>query len=485
MSFKRSNKEMNKQEKLEKQPINSLVFSLAAPSIVSLLMNSINIAIDRIFIGIGVGTVGITAVTVAFGIYLMIQGLSQLVSGGAASTVALKLGKKNIEDAEKVIGNTVILSLMLSLFISIMGYICMNPIIKLYGGSGQVFNDAREYASVLILGCVCFVYAQSLNSIIRGMGNAKAAMINFLIDIFLNIVMDAIFIFVFHMGVFGAALATTLSSGVCAVIAFIQLCSTKNPAKIKPKYFKLEKNIVKTIVFIGIPSCITQIAMSVVALVFNRACLKYGGETGVAAYGIVTAVCLLINMPIVGLALGIQPIIGYNYGAHAIDRVKETLKVGFKAGTLFVTAAFLIVELFAGQIVNIFGSSDDLELYHLATKALRLSQIMLPILAIQVIGTFFFQYIGEAKKSILLSALRQIIVLIPLILLLPIKFGMNGIFISQSVSDLISGTIIIRFIMKEIKLLNKVEENKNVEEIENTEESENIVENKNSENVII
>ncbi|NSB12636.1 putative MATE family efflux protein [Clostridium beijerinckii] len=328
----------------------------------------------------------------------------------------------------------------------------MDPIIRAYGGIGPVFDEAKQYATVIILGSVLFVYAQSLNSIIRGMGNARAKMINFLIDIFLNIIMGAIFIFVFHLGVVGAALATTLSSGVCAVIAFIQLCSDKNPARIKSKYFKLDKNIIKIIVPIGIPSFITQISMSIVTLVYNRLCLSYGGEISIAAFGIVTTICLLINMPIIGLGLGIQPIVGYNYGAHAMDRVRETLKVGMKAGTVFTIVCFLLIEIFARPIVSIFVNSSDPELLQLAEKALRLSQIMLPILAIQIIGAFSFQYIGNAKKSIFLSTLRQVI-LLPIIILLPIKFGITGVFVSQSISDLISGIIIIIYITKEIKSL--------------------------------
>lgn len=389
---------MNELQKLEEAPIRKLLFSLSIPSIISLLMNSINIAADRMFVGNFVGTEGISAITVSYGIYLLMQGVSQLVSVGAASAIAIKLGKKNQIGAEKVLGNVFTLSFLLSICISVLGLVFMKPLLALYGANKDIMYLAVQYTSVFLLGSCLFVFAQSLNCIVRGMGNAKQAMINFLVDIFMNIIMDIVFVCVLHMGVFGAALATTLSSGICAFMAFYYLAVKEKNVKIKIHNLKLNSKIVKSIIGIGLASAIIQLTMSLSSLVYNRISMLYGGSKCVAVYGIVSTLLLLVYMPIIGLTQGMQPIISYNLGAGKVNRIKETLVTGLVYGTGFTIVSVLIMEVFSKQIMMGFGGKNDPVLLTMGMTALRISVISLPLLGIILICANYFQYIKQSVK---------------------------------------------------------------------------------------
>ncbi len=446
---------MKKTERLEKEPVKKLLLNMAIPSIISLLMNSINVTVDRMFVGICVGTVGISAVTISYGIYLLMQGLSQLVSVGSASVIAIKLGKQNQKDAEKVLGNVFTLSFMLSLLISFIGYIFMRPLLRIYGANNEIIQYAVEYTSVLIIGSLFFVFAQSLNCVIRGMGYAKRAMVNFMADIITNIIMDFIFVYLLHLGVFGAALATTLSSGICAILAFCYLCSKKNNVRINKKNFKLDRNIVKSIIMIGCASAVIQLTMSLSTLIYNRVALIYGGTTCVAAYGIVSTLLLLVYMPIIGLTQGMQPIIGYNLGAGNISRIKETLKYGLLYGTCFTIIALLLMELFSETLINGFGGKNDYELLKLGIRGLKLTAASLPLFGIVLISVNYFQYIKKSSISMILTLFRQIVLIIPLVIILPIFYGINGIFTASLAADIISGIVAIILLVREITILNE------------------------------
>lgn len=442
-----------KTEQLQTQPIPKLIGSLSAPAILSLLANSINMAIDKMFIARGVGTIALSAVTVSFGLYLIIQGFSLLIAAGASASIALNLGKNNKGSAEKIVGNSMTLSILLSVVLMIMGLVFLRPLLTLYGANSENIGFAMEYSTVIISGAVIFVLAQTTNNLLKGMGYAKRAFINFLFSIVVNVILDPLFIFAFGWGVFGAALATVIGNVVCVLLSIQFLCSKKCMANMRAKNMKLEADTVKTIITIGIPACITQLALSFVALTFNHVASSYGGNIAVAAYGIIYSVIMLVYMPVMGLGQGIQPIVGYNYGAKNYERVKQTLEKSMVYVTAFCTLMFLFIEFFSVPIAAMFGGKGNAELITTASYGMRLFSLMLPVVGFQMIGANYFQYIGKFKQSIILSALRQLILLIPLVIILPKFFDMAGIWVATPIADFIAFIVTAMFIRKEINTL--------------------------------
>lgn len=428
--------------KLETMPVPKLIRNLSTPAILALLVNSINMAIDRIFIAKGVNTLAISAVTVAFGLYLVMQSLAQLIGSGAGSNLSIVLGKNDNERAKKIVGTSFVLSLTLSLLIAVLGIIFIKPVLYLYGANSGNIDYAVEYSTYFLVGSVFFVISQSMNSIIRSMGFAKRAFINFIVAILINIILDPIFIFVLDLGVGGAALALVIGNFVSTVLTLQFLFKNKTGIILHHKYMRFYCNEVKQILSIGFSGFIGQIALSLVSLVFNRLSYEYGGNTGLAAYGVIYTIAMLVYMPIIGLGQGIQPIIGYSYGHAAIDRVKKTMKYAIKYVLIFCIFMFLLIEIFSSYIVSAFGGSADPQLLDTATFGMRVFCCMMPIVGVQMIGANFFQYIGDARKAIFLSSLRQLILMIPLVYILPKFLGLLGVWLATPISDLISFIVV-------------------------------------------
>ncbi|MBY7142553.1 MATE family efflux transporter [Virgibacillus sp. NKC19-3] len=432
--------------KLETMPVPKLIRNLSTPAIIALLVNSVNLAIDRIFIAKGVNTLAISAVTVAFGLYLVMQALAQLIGAGAAANLSIALGKGDNEQAKKIVGTSFVLSLTLSLFIVLLGILFLNPVLYLYGANSGNIDYAATYSFVFLLGSVFFVISQSMNSIIRSMGFAKRAFINFIVAILVNIILDPIFIFVLDLGVGGAALALVIGNLASATLTLQFLFKNNTGIMLHYKYMRYYFNEVKQILSVGFSGFIGQISLSLVSLLFNRISYEYGGNTGLAAYGVIYTVAMLVYMPIIGLGQGIQPIIGYSYGHAAIDRVKITMKYAIKYVLFFCIFMFLFIEIFSNYIVSAFGGNADSELLDTATFGMRIFCCMVPIVGVQMIGANFFQYIGEARKAIFLSALRQLILLIPLVYMLPKFLGLLGVWMATPIADLLSFTVVVLYL---------------------------------------
>lgn len=450
---------MDRTEQLKKESIKKLLIILSVPAIVSLVTNSINMAFDRLFVGLGVGTRGISAITISFGIYLLMQAFSQLIASGASAIVALKLGENNKNDAEKNIGNAFTLGLIMAVIITILGLVFIKPLLSLYGANEDNIIYAKQYTTILISGSVFFILAQVLNNIIRGMGYSKKSCFNFIIGIIANIILNPLFIFVFHMGVRGSAAATVISYIICSALAFSFLFSKNSEIRFKFKNTKLNKYICINILSVGVSGFIMQFALSIVSLTFNRVATIYGGSIGVASYGIIYTIFMLVYMPIFGIGQGMQAIIGYNYGAKAYDRVKKTLMLSIKYASIFSIAMFILIEVFSNNIVLAYGGKNDLDLFNMCSKGIRIYGIATPLIGAQIIGANYFQYIGKIKQSIFLSSLRQLILLIPLAILLPMIFKINGVWVATPLSDFISSVITIVFIIKEVKTFNGKGEN--------------------------
>jgi len=442
-------------EKIKTQSIPKLIVGLSAPAILSLLLNALNTGIDGMFVAKSVGTTALSAVTISFGIVLIIQALSMLIAAGSSAAIALKLGKNDKDSAEKIIGNAFMFSILLSLATTLVGLLTVKPLLSLYGANPENIGYAKEYITVIISGSFFFITAQAMNNCVKGMGYAKRAFINSLSSVVTNTILDAVFIFVFKWGVFGAALSTVIGNSVCMLLAIQFLCSKKCIANLKIRNIRrLDKGTIKNILSLGLPACIMQFALSLVSLTFNHVAAFYGGNVAVASYGIMYNIMMMVYMPIIGLGQGIQPIFGYNYSSENYARVKKTLKCSITYATVFAVVMFILIEIFSGTIVRAFGGANDSALADMAIPGMRLFSLMIPVVGFQMIGANYFQYVGKVKQSVILSALRQLILLIPFVLFFPFVLGINGIWLATPIADFIAFIITAIFIRQEVHIIN-------------------------------
>lgn len=445
---------MNKTEQLKNFPINRLIVSLSGPAIFAFIISTLNMALDRIFLAKAVGTIALAAISIALGIQMLIQAFSQLIASGASSSIAIELGKNNKIGAERMIGNAFILGIIMSIIITIVGCAFIKPILILYGATAESINYALPYTFIMMFSTIFFTASQVLNNIIRGMGYSKKSTINFVSSIITHAVLNAIFLFIFHMGIRAVAVASAIGYLVSCILAAKFLISDKCVARLHVSCFKLEKITVNKILTVGLSALVMQITVSVISMVFNHVTNEYGGATGQAAYGIIYTLLMIIYMPIMGLGQGIQSIIGINYGAELNKRVKETMLKAIKYATIFAIFMFIIIELFTDLIVLLFGGARDQMLAEMTSNGMRIVGLTISMIGFQIIGASYFQYVGKVKQSVFLSALRQFILLIPFAIILPMFLGISGVFDSFVVSDLLSFGVTLLLIIKELKNLN-------------------------------
>lgn len=443
---------MDRSKQLGEGSVAKLLWKFSIPAIVGMLVNALYNIIDRIFVGKGVGELAITATTVAFPIMNIIMAFGMLIGIGAAATVSIKLGQQNKKEAEHILGNAFVLIIISSLLVSTFGLIFQVPILKFLGASDQVLPLAKDFTTIILLGAVLQNVGFGLNSIIRSEGNPKIAMITMLIGAILNTIFNPIFIFGLHLGIRGSALATIVSQSVCSIWVFSYFLGKKSSLKLTKKNMNLSAHIVKQIFAIGMSPFLMQVAASVINIVLNNDLGVYGGDKAIAAMGIITSVSMLILMPIFGINQGSQPIIGYNYGAKNFDRVKNALKLAILAASSICVVGFAVVELFPKVIINVF-SNADVELLNIGSSGIRIFLAMLPIIGFQIVSSNYFQAVGKAKISIFLSLARQVIVLLPLLLILPRFLNLTGVWMAGPAADFVASLITALFLFKELRHL--------------------------------
>jgi putative MATE family efflux protein len=437
------------------ESVLKLLMKFSIPSIIGMLVNALYSIVDRFFVGRGVGSLALSGVAVTFPISNVIMAFGMLVGVGSGAIVSIKLGQNKHKEAEKIIGNALTLVVIFSVLITLVGIIFLEPILNLFGASAETMPDAKQFAFIILLGVVLQNIGFGMNPIIRSEGDPKTAMKTMLIGAVLNFIINPLFIFVFKLGVRGSALATICSQAVCSVWILYYFVKGKSLLKVKKENLKLSKVCVKEIISIGMSPFAMQLAASLITITFNRSLSKYGGDIAIGAFSLINSVSMLILMPVFGINQGAQPIIGYNYGAKNIDRVKLTLKYASIAATLICVLGFIIVQLFPAEIISIFNESDE-SLVDIGARGISIFLSMLPIVGFQAICTNYFQAVGKAKISMFLSLLRQVIVLLPLIIILPKFFNLDGVWVSGPTSDFISVIITTIFIIHEMKSLSKL-----------------------------
>ena len=441
-----------KTRELADLPISRLMLKFFIPAFIGVFMNALYNIVDRIFIGQGVGSMALSGVSVTFPIMLIVMGFGMLIGIGSGVLVSINMGKRDMDRAEKVLGTSFLLMLLVSILITVIGFLIKGPLLRSFGATPETLQYANDYLDIILAGTVFQVVGFSLNNIIRAEGNAKIAMFSMIISAGTNMVLNPIFIFGFGMGVKGSAYATVISMMVLTVWVLFHFRSSKSVVKLRPENIRFNWKILLEIIAIGMAPFFMQIANSVVQGLINTKLIAFGGDLAVGAMGIVNSVGTLIVMSIVAINMATQPIISFNYGAKSFSRVKETLRLAIISATIISILAFIMVQTMPGSIVKLFNSADT-GLLVFGKDGLRLALMALPFVGFQVVTGNFFQSMGNAKIAVLLTLLRQVIILIPLLFILPRHFGLQGIWMSMPISDFCSAIIVIFFLAHHWKKL--------------------------------
>ncbi|MGB4661010.1 MAG: MATE family efflux transporter [Mobilitalea sp.] len=443
---------MDKSKQLGEEKISKLLIKFSIPAIVGMLVNALYNMVDRIYIGRGVGSLGIGATTIAFPVMLIMMAFSMLIGIGANSLVSIRLGQNRKEEAEGIFGNAFVLLIVTSLILSVIGLIVLEPLLISMGASEQILPYAMDYMQIILVGGVFQSIGMGMNNFIRSEGNPKIAMYTMLVGALINTVLDPIFIFAFHWGMKGAALATIIAQAVSAVWVVAYFLRGKSLLKIQRKYLSLKLIYIRSIFTLGAAPFAMQIAASVLNFIMNKSLGVYGGDIAISGMGIVNSIVTLMIMPIFGINQGVQPIIGYNYGAQKYDRVKEAYRLAVILATGIVIVGWIVTRVFPEQIVMLFNNKD-MELIAFGTFAIKRYLIFLPIIGFQIVSSNYFQAIGKPAHSALLGLSRQILILIPALIILPKIFGLNGILSAGPLADAISSVVTGIFIFIEMRKL--------------------------------
>lgn len=425
-------------EKLGKEPLRKLFFTMAIPSVLAQLINVLYNIVDRIYIGHikDIGSLALTGVGVTFPIIMVVSAFSAFAGQGGAPLASILLGAKDQEKAEKVLGSSTALLLVFSISLTLIFQILKTPLLYAFGASDNVIGFAQDYIGLYLWGTIFVMLSLGLNTFISGQGNAKTAMFSVLIGAVTNIILDPIFIFVMNMGVKGAALATVISQAFSAIWVVNFLISKKSSLKIKRENLKLDMKFVKKIGSLGCSPFIMQSTESLVLLTLNSGLQKYGGDLYVGSMSILISVLQLIFVPVSGIAQGVQPIISYNFGAGNRERVIKTFKallIVCLVATMFMGG---IAVLFPNFYVKMFTESE--ELMKLTSKMMPIFTLGMCIFGIQQSIQVTFLAMGQAKFSIFIALLRKVILLVPLAIILPRFLGVKGIYYAEPMADITS-----------------------------------------------
>ena len=398
---------MGHQNHLGEESIGKLLLKYSIPAIIGMLVNALYNIVDRMFIGRipEVGSLALTGVGITMPIISILLAFGMLIGIGSTANISLNLGRGKRDDAERLIGSALTLSLIIGIIITIVGLVFLNQILNIFGASSTTLIYAKQYITVILGGCTFNIISFALNSTVRADGNPKMASFTMVAGCLTNVILDYVFVFILNMGIKGAAFAT-------------------------------------------------QIANSLVQVVANNSLKAYGNDLSIGAMTIISSINMVFMMPIFGINQGCQPIIGFNYGAKKYHRAKKTFIIATIAATAICTIGGILIQIFPEFTINIFN--NDAELASVAIKGVRMYLLMMPIVGINIVATSYFQSVGKAKVSMFVSLLRQVILLIPFTLILPLFLGLDGVWAAGACADFLSVVITLILIFKEFKSLNKL-----------------------------
>ena len=440
---------MNKlANELGTQKISKLLIKQAVPATIGILVMSLNMIVDTIFVGQWIGVLAIAAITVVLPIAFLISSIGMGIGIGGSSIISRALGANNPEKAFLTFGNQICLTVILAILFVVLGSVFSVPILNLFGAKGEILPIASEYFGVIIYGVPFLAFAMMGNPTIRAEGKPKFAMYAMMVPSVLNILLDILFIKYFNWGMYGAGLATSISYASCGLYILYFFLSSKSELQIIPKNFKLDFKIVQEIAKLGGVSIVRQGAISILMIVLNYSLYTYGGEISIAVFGIINRVMMFALSPVLGVSQGFLPVAGFNIGAKKNDRVKETIKKSIYFGSILGTLVFIGIVIFKEQIIWIF--TNDETLLEKTPNAMLVVFLVTPIVTMQLIGSAYFQAAGKAMPALLLTLLKQGIFLIPLAYFLPIYYGIDGVWWSFPIADTLATIITVLVLKREV-----------------------------------
>lgn len=421
------------------EKIGKLLIQYAVPAIIAMTASSLYNMVDSIFIGHGVGTMALSALALTFPLMNLGAAFGALVGVGAATLISVKLGQKDYDTAQRVLGNVFVLNILLGLAFTVIVFPFLNPILYFFGGSDETVEYARQFMEIILLGNVVTHLYLGLNAVLRASGHPKQAMYATIATVAINTILAPIFIFMFDWGIRGAAIATVSAQVIALLWQLKQFNNANELLHFRRGIFRLKRKIVFDSLAIGMSPFLMNLAACLIVILINQGLKKYGGDLAIGAFGIVNRLVFIVVMIVMGLNQGMQPIAGYNFGAKLYDRVNKVLKLTIIYATCVTTFGFLVGMLAPNLVVGIFTS--DAELTELSATGLRITVMFFPIIGFQMVTSNFFQSIGMAGKAIFLSLTRQMLILLPCLLILPHFFGVAGVWYSMPVSDLLASLI--------------------------------------------
>jgi putative MATE family efflux protein len=436
-------------KELGTESIGKLLIQQSVPASIGFLIMSIYSIVDTIYVGRWIGPLAIGAITVVMPITFLISSVGMAIGVGGASMISRALGANDRKKALKTFGNMVNATLHFAIILVILGFVFDEEILRLFGGKGDILPFAKEYFLVLLYGVPFLAWAMMSNNVIRAQGRPKVAMLVMVIPAVINIVLDPIFIIVFDMGLAGAAWATTISYIISAVYALVFFLKGDGEIRFILKYFRIDFSIIREIFSIGSITLARQGSISILIVVLNQTLFNFAGEMGISVYGIVNRVMMFAIFPVIGITQGFLPIAGYNYGARNTRRVKKSINTSIKYAIILASLILVLVITFSDYIVLAF--TTDKELIKESSYALVFVFMMSPLIAVQMVGSGYFQAIGKALPALLLTLTKQGFFLIPLVLIMPHFFGVSGIWYSFPIADILSALVTWIFLQKEIK----------------------------------
>jgi len=435
---------------LGEQPIGKLLVKQAVPASIGILVMSLNILVDTIFVGNWIGSVAIAAINVVLPVSFFIAALGMAIGIGGSSIISRALGANNKDKAFQTFGNQITLTLLLTVSLVIPGVVFVDAIIPAFGGKGAIFEPARIYYLIVLYGVPFLALCMMGNTVIRAEGKPKFAMYAMMIPSVGNLVLDYLFIKVLDFGMYGAAWATTAGYILCLSYIIWFFLSKKSELHLKNCDFRLRIPLIKEIGSLGVVTLSRQATVSITYLLMNNILFDLGGETSVTAYAIVGRMLMFALFPVYGITQGFLPIAGYNYGAEKFLRVRKSISTAITYATLLATVVFLFLMLFPEFITSIF--TRDAAVLQETPRAMRWVFAATPIIATQLIGAAYFQAVGKATPALLLTLSRQGFFFIPLILILPVYYGELGVWMSFPLADLLSTLVTAYFLHREVKL---------------------------------
>ena len=439
------------------EKVSKLLRGYAIPSIIAMLVSALYNIVDQIFIGQGVGFLGNAATNIAFPLTTITVAIALLIGIGGAAKFSLELGANNQQNAQQVVGNSLILLVGSGIALTVITFLLMEPMLYFFGATKDIYVYAQEYTRITALGFTLVIFSNGANNFIRADGSPKYSMLSMLVGAVINTILDPLFIFVFDMGMAGAAWATVIGQLASALICLRYVTRFKH-IQLEKKSFVLSFHYIRIIFALGMAGCFNQLAMTIVQIVMNNVLKSYGSasiygsEIPLAVAGIIAKVNMIFMAFIIGIAQGSQPIVGFNYGARKYDRVWETYKKSVIIATIISTIGFLCFQLFPRQIISIFGEGSE-EYFIFAERYFKVYMLMSFLNGLQPVTSTFFTSIGKSIKGVFMSLTRQIIFLLPLIVIFPMFMGIDGVMYAGPVADLAAGLLAVVLVMKERRLL--------------------------------